>query len=129
MNEEGDSSDDESLENKEIRYEGYIYKLTKTSKKLQKIYFKLIHKDLFFYKYKEDTTHAGLHNLSGVFIREEPKTEIHGILLNCFSIVYGDNCKNYYVDNEPEFRKWLDCIKKATGCSNLTDTYEIKVII
>jgi len=115
------------LNTKEIRYEGHICKLTKTSKKLQKIYFKLIHKDLFFYKYKDDPTHAGLHNLSGVFIREEPKAEIQGVNLFCFSIVYGDNCKNYYIEDETEYKKWVECIKIATGCSNLSDTYQIKV--
>lgn len=94
---------------------------------MQKIYFRLIHKDLFFYKYKEDTNHAGLHNLSGVFIKEEPQTEIQGVQFYCFSIVYGDNYKNYYVDNEADFKNWVNYIKKATGYSNLTDTYEIKV--
>ena len=112
-----------------MKYEGHIYKLTKTSKKLQKIYFRLVHKDLFFYKYKEDTTHAGLHNLSGVFIKEEPKAEIQGMEFFCFSIIYGENYKNYYVDNQPEFKNWLKYIQIATSCSNLTETYEIKVII
>ena len=84
---------------------------------------------MFFYKHKEDTNHAGLHNLSGIFFRKEAKVKINDIDLYCFSIVYGDNFKNYYVENEAEFEQWLANLKKATGCSNLTDTYEIKVYI
>jgi phosphosulfolactate synthase (CoM biosynthesis protein A) len=69
-----------------------------------------------------------LHNLSGVFIKEEPKTEIQGISLFCFSIVYGESCKNYYIDDEDEYKNWVLYIKYATGCSSLIDTYQIKVI-
>ena len=46
----------------------------------------------------------------------------------CFSIVYGDAFKNYYVDDEKDYLNWLDNLKRVTGCSNLSDTYEIKVI-
>jgi len=83
---------------------------------------------LFFFKHKDDTNHAGLHNLSGIFFRKEPKTVINDINLFCFSIVYGDTFKNYYVDDEKDYINWLANLKKATGCSNLSDVYEIKVL-
>ena len=83
---------------------------------------------MFFFKHKDDTNHAGLHNLSGIFFRKEPKTVINDINLFCFSIVYGDTFKNYYVDDEKDYINWLANLKKATGCSNLSDVYEIKVL-
>lgn len=82
---------------------------------------------MFFYKHKDDTNHAGLHSLSGIFFRKEPKQVINDQNLFCFSIVYGDTFKNYYVDNEKDYNNWLTNLRKATGCSNLSDTYEIKV--
>jgi hypothetical protein len=82
---------------------------------------------LFFYKHKDDINHAGLHNLSGIFFRKEAKVKINDSDFFCFSIVYGETIKNYYVDNETEFENWLANLKKATGCSNLIDTYEIRV--
>ena len=38
---------------------------------MRKLYFKLVHKDLFFYKDKNDVSHRGMHNLSGLFIKVE----------------------------------------------------------
>ena len=131
-NSSNSTSSDENEDNKgdkELRYEGYIFKLTKTSKKLQKIYFKLVHKDLFYYKNKEDQLHAGLHNLSGVFIKEEPKFEFEGKFYFSLSINYGEDFKNYYFDNENDYKIWMKYLIKATDTSCLTDIYEIKVFI
>ena len=41
---------------------------------MKKIYFKLLHNDLYYFKTANDTQHKGLHNLSGVFIEEKPKS-------------------------------------------------------
>ena len=49
--------------------EGYLYKIQ--DNKVKKIYFKLICKDLYFYKSKEDKRHKGMHNLTGVYIKDE----------------------------------------------------------
>jgi len=56
-------------------FEGFIYKLTDT-KKLKKLWFKLLHKDLYYFKNENDTVHKGMHNLSGVFVKEEKKNNL-----------------------------------------------------
>ena len=37
---------------------------------MRELYFKLIHKDLYFFKNKEDIKHKGMHNLSGLFLQK-----------------------------------------------------------
>ena len=49
-----------------VQYEGYVYKYSQSQKKMKKTYFKLIGKDLYYYKKKEEKNHRGMHNLSGV---------------------------------------------------------------
>ena len=47
--------DDEDLIDAEeecVKYEGYVFKYSQTQKKMKKIYFRLIGKDLYYYKKK-----------------------------------------------------------------------------
>ena len=119
-------SDDE--ERSEVRFESYLYKLTH-SKKLKKLYFRLFFKDIYYYKNKDEPIHKGMHNLSGVFIKEEHKCFMEGMNLFCFSVIYPKKTRMYYTDNESDYKYWIYNIQKATGYSNLTDIYEIKVLI
>ena len=61
-----------------VQYEGYVYKYSQTQKKMKKTYFKLIGKDLYYYKKKEEKNHRGMHNLSGVFIKKGEDFEYEG---------------------------------------------------
>ena len=106
-------------------YSGYIYKILNT-KKLKKMWFSLIYKDLYFYKSKDDPIHKGMHNLSGVFLREEPETDIDGKHFYVFAIISEDKAKNYYVKDKDEYNQWLINLKKAIGYSNLSYIYEMK---
>ena len=129
---ESDSGEDsESEENYEfeddeeiIKYEGYLYKLI--DKKMRKLYFKLVHKDLFFYKDKNDVSHRGMHNLSGLFVKVEEAKNFDGKKFYCFSVVYPAKTRMYYCDDEKQFKDWIDNLKKATGYTNLLDIYEVK---
>ena len=123
--------DNESEENYEfeddeeiIKYEGYLYKLI--DKKMRKLYFKLLHKDLFFYKDKNDVSHRGMHNLSGLFVKVEESKTFDGKKYFCFSVVYPAKTRMYYCDDEKQFKDWIDNLKKATGYTNLLDIYEVK---
>jgi len=123
--------DNESEENYEfeddeeiIKYEGYLYKLI--DKKMRKLYFKLLHKDLFFYKDKNDVSHRGMHNLSGLFVKVEESKTFDGKKYFCFSVVYPAKTRMYYCDDEKQFNDWIDNLKKATGFTNLLDIYEVK---
>jgi len=128
-NESGEDS--ESEENYEfdddeeiIKYEGYLYKLIE--KKMRKLYFKLVHKDLFFYKDKNDVSHRGMHNLSGLFVKVEEAKTFDGKKYFCFSVVYPAKTRMYYCDDEKQYKEWIDNLKKATGYTNLLDIYEVK---
>ena len=61
-----------------VQYEGYVYKYSQSQKKMKQTYFKLIGKDLYYYKKKEEQNPRGMHNLSGVFIKKGDDFEYDG---------------------------------------------------
>jgi len=67
-----------------------------------------------------------MHNLSGVFIQEEKTKELNGKTYYCFSMTYPKKTRLYYVENENEYKKWVEKLKISTGYTNLTDIYDIK---
>ena len=125
------SSEDESKENEEeekeediLKYEGLLYKFV--DNKMRKLYFKLVHKDLYFYKNKEDKMHKGMHNLNGLFLQEEKPKNYNGVLFYSFSVVYPSKTRVYYCNNEKEYKTWISKLKIATGYTNLLDIYTVK---
>ena len=125
LNESFDSKEGEEKDN--IGMEGYIYK--KQDDKIKQIYFKLIYKDLYYYKSKEDTKHKGMHNLSDVYLKEEEPQLIDGKKFFSFVIVFPAKERKYYVIDEKQYESWLKAIRKAVGYSNLSDLYEIKDVL
>ena len=73
-----DSSEEEEEEEEDdvLRYEGILYKLV--DGKMRELYFKLVHKDLYFFKNKNDSQHKGMHNLSGLFLQKEKTVTYDG---------------------------------------------------
>jgi len=122
---EEDSDSDEDQES-EIKYEGYLFKITQ-SQKLKKMWFKLVHRDFYYYKSKEETSHKGMHNLSGVYIKEEDGINYDGVDFYCFSVVYPKKVRKYFTNDEKEYKDWIRQIQKATGYQSLTDIYDVKV--
>ena len=118
----GDDNDNNN--NSENVTEGYLYKIQ--GNKMKKIYFKLICKDLYYYKSKEHKKHKGMHNLSGVYIKDEGTVTINDKKLYCFNIIFPSKERKYYVSDEKEYIKWVDSIRKVVHYSNLKDLYEIK---
>ena len=126
-----DSSNDSSFEdaedlidNKGINYQGKLYKFV--NDKFKELWFKLVYKDLFYYKNKTEKVHRGMHNLSGLFLQAQGLKEIKGRKMYCFNILFPSKNRTYYCDNEEEYKKWIDVLKKATGYTNLLDLYDIK---
>ena len=76
-----------NITNKRIKYESYLYKVTKNGK-IKKLYFKLNNQDLYFYKNEKSNTHKGMHNLSTYFL--EIKSPINNDL-NKFNISTNNN--------------------------------------
>ena len=56
------------IQNKDITYSSYLYKISTNSKKLKKLYFKLYNKDLYYFKSSESNIYKGMHNLSHYFL-------------------------------------------------------------
>ena len=67
-----------------------------------------------------------MHNLSGVYLREENDTKIDDVKFYCFSVVYPKKSRFYYVDNEVDSQNWKKVIRKVTGYCCLTEIYEVK---
>ena len=119
-----DEIEEEKINDSNDIVEGYLYKIQENKKK--KIYFRLICKDLYFYKSKEDKKHKGMHNLTGVYIREEEPITIKDKKYYCFNIICPMKQRKYYVSDEKEYKKWVESIRKVVHYSNLDDLYEIK---
>jgi hypothetical protein len=119
--------DDDLIDNEEscVQYEGYVYKYSQTQKKMKKIYFKLVGKDLYYYKKKEETNHRGMHNLSGVFMKKGDDFVYEGKKYLSIVIVYKEE-KSYYFDNEEEYKTWFEKLNLAIQNKSVFDKYEVK---
>ena len=125
--ESSNHSDDEEEEEEEddiLKYEGILYKLV--DGKMRELYFKLVHRDLYFFKNKNDLQHKGMHNLSGLFLQREQSVKYDGVNYYSFSVVYPTKTRIYYCKSEKEYNEWFDKLKVATGYTNLLDIYEVK---
>ena len=123
-----DDDDDDLIDIKEdqcIQYEGYVYKYSQSQKKMKKTYFKLIGKDLYYYKKKGEKNHRGMHNLSGVFIKRGEDFEFEGKKYFSIVILY-QNEKSYFFDNEQDFNNWFEKLNLAIQNKSLFDKYEVK---
>ena len=129
-NQEKGKDDDDLIieEDQYIEYEGYIYKFSRNQKNMKKIYFKLIGKDLYYYKKKGEEKHRGMNNLSGVFIKKGEDLEFEGKKYKTITILYKKE-KSYYFDNEEDFNIWFENLNLAIQNKNLFDKYEIKETI
>lgn len=111
---DSDSDNDENYEYEDdeevIKYEGYLYKLI--DNKMRKLWFKLVHRDLYFFKDKKEDSHRGMHNLSGLFIQVEEAKVFEGKKYYCFSVVYPAKTRIYYCTDEKEYKGWIENLKR-----------------
>ena len=122
-NNEINEEENNEKEKEEIT-EGYLYKIQ--DNKMKKIYFRLICKDLYYYKSKDVKKHKGMHNLSGVYIKDEGAVTISNRTLYCFNIIFPTKERKYYLQDESEYIKWVEAIRKVVHYSNISELYEIK---
>ena len=99
--------------------------MTNKNAMMKKTYFRLIGKDLYYYKKKGEEKHRGMHNLSGVFIKKGKDLEFDGKKYKTITILY-KNEKSYYFDNEEDFNIWFEKLNLAVENKNLFDKYEVK---
>ena len=109
--------------------EGYLLKIQ--DNKVKKIYFRLICKDLYYYKSKTNKIHKGVHNLSGVFIQSNGLVKLGDKKFFCFTIIFPTKPRKYYLpsNQENEYHNWVNTIRKIVGYSNLGEIYEIKQVL
>jgi len=110
-----------------VQYEGeMIRKATET--KLKKYWYCLLGKELYVYKNKSEEKHKGMHNLVGVFLKEEEKENLDATtVLYPFSLIFpGNKPRTYYLLNKDDRDKWINAIKKVIGYSCLHDFYDFK---
>lgn len=114
-------------EDESIQFEGeMIRKATET--KLKKYWYCLLGKELYVYKNKQEEKHKGMHNLVGVFIKDEPEEHLDSTtVLYPFSLIFpGNKPRVYYLLDKEAKNKWIEAIKKVIGYSNLFDYYDVK---
>ena len=122
-----DENEENNGESEDNEYEGYIYKFN--NGKMIKIWFKLFYKDLFYYKKKGDIRHRGMHNLSGLFFKEEPTKIFNKIPYYSFSILFPNKTRTYFCDNNSEYEHWAKSLKIATNYSNILEIYKISEVL
>ena len=124
-NKDDDDFDLDIQEDNCVQYEGYVYKYSQPQKKMKKNYFRLIGKDLYYFKKKEEKNHRGMHNLSGVFVKKGDDLEFEGKKYLSITILYQQE-KSYYFDNEEDFKIWFEKLNTAVQNKSLFDKYEVK---
>ena len=127
-----ENSDDDSDEKRkkssnetEISFSGFLYKI-KSNGKLKKLFFKLIYKDIYYYKSESDLIHEGMHNLSNCFIKENDPFEYQNKLFYSFTLILPKKSITYYCDNEPDFKNWVKNLHVVLGYKDIKKNYEIK---
>ena len=108
-----------------IKYEGYMLKMTH-SNKLKKVYFRLVGRDIYYFKNNTDTEHKGMHNLSGIYVKDTGKVTVKDKQYFTFSILYPQKARTYYFDEEIDYKTWLDKLKLAVEYKSLLEKYNVK---
>jgi len=111
----------------QVHYEGeMIRKATET--KLKKYWYVLLGKEFYVYKNKSEEKHKGMHNLVGVFIKDDLEEYLDSTtVLYPFTLIFpGNKPRTYYLLNKADKERWMVEIKKVIGYSNLFDYYEVK---
>ena len=116
-----------SPDKKIVRYENYMYK--ESNGKIKKIYFKLINKDLYFYRTKDQKVHSGMHNLSGVFLKEEPMYNHNDKAYFAFSLNFSSKKRLYYCEQKGIYDEWMAKLKKVALYNDLNSLYTISSVI
>ena len=132
INEENEFQN-EIIEEKNIMYENWVFKLTE-NKKIKRFYLVLINKDIYYYKDQEKKNMLGMHNLSGCFIQEGGENEkilIEGKNFYIFEIFFNNKSKTrkYYTPDLEICKNFVKKIKEAIGYMKFGDYYELKEVI
>ncbi len=109
------------------QYEGEMLRKAPEGK-YKKYWFSLLGKELYCYRKKNEEKHKGMHNLVGVYIREEKEEALNqNVILYPFRLIFPPNKgRTYYLITKEERDNWVKVIKSAIGYANIEDFYEIQ---
>lgn len=66
-----------------------------------------------------------MHNLSGIYIKEDKSTVIEDKSFYTFKMIYPQKEREYYVEDKDEFKAWVTNLSRAVGFFDLNMKYEI----
>ena len=116
-----------------IFHEGLIFKLVKDEKnkknKIRKIFFRIVGKDLYYYKKSDHINHKGIHNLSCTYVKEGEDVIINDVKYFSIIINYYKKEKIYYFDTKENRNIWLEKFDAIIGLKNILKKYEISKTI
>jgi len=69
-----------------------------------------------------------MHNLSGVYVHELNKVELNSSTYFQFSIIFPKKTREYFIDNEEDYKNWVKNIIESVGLLDLNSKYEVIVI-
>ena len=117
--------DEDFLLNKDIYYEGYLYKISKSNKLIQR-YFRLIGRDFYYFQNDNSNKFEGLHSICDCFIKDNKIRIIENENFYSFSIIYPYCTRDYYLKDESQYKIWINKLKSAINHFSITDSFEIK---
>ena len=112
------------LKEEKITYENYIYKVS-TTNKLKKYYLVLINKDIYYYKNEDKKEVAGMHNLSGCFVKDNGTKIINDTTYYSFTLVFPSKERSFYCNSKEIYDNFTQKLKEAFGYLNFFDYYEM----
>ena len=73
----------------------------------------MLGKELYCYKKKDEQKHKGMHNLVGVYIRDEKEEQLNSnTVLYPFKLIFPPNKgRTYYLVSKEERDNWVKVIK------------------
>lgn len=105
---------------------GYMYKRGKHFHKMEKRYYVLVDKLLYYYMDKQSTTPRGCIFLEGCYLNSVAKDKI--TTMYCLRICQKSkklNRREFYVSSKTEFIEWVEALSVAMKQQSITQLYTI----
>ena len=120
---------DDKIKENILFHEGLIFKFSKDKNneiiKVKKLFYRLIGKDLYYYKKSDLINHKGINNLSCAFVKEGEDVIIKDVRYFSIVINYYKKEKSYYFDTEKNRNIWLEKFRRVIGQKDIKENYEI----
>ena len=120
---------DNNIKKNIIFHEGLIFKISKEEsnkiKKVKEIFYRLVGKDLYYYKKSDHRNHKGINNLSCTFVKEGEDIVVNEVKYFSIVIYYYKKEKIYYFDSKENRNIWLEKFRNVIGQKDIKDNYEI----